>query len=264
MSNASFRSSSRFPIASSTLDRASRAASSAGNPRDGGGKLIREEDSEYSVTPTAEGTKKELAAFSGKYQAKKGGTVSYSQSGQEAPDRRIDIDADIIKELREELVNDEKARDGIAAELFPLTTREQGRYQFQLKGEERWRALPVYRISFQPKRRGKNYEIDSKAGRWSGEALVSREEGQPMLVTTRLANKVPTVVRTFFGTDLEGLGFSVRYDKFEGGVWFPVSFGAEFRIRVLFFYKRLISVSMQSGGFRRADVTSTVRYEDVP
>lgn len=231
--------------------------------RDSGGKLVREEESEYAVTPTPEGTKKELAAFSGKYKAKKGGMVSYDKSGYEPPDRRIHVDGDVVKELREELVEDEKARDGISPELFPLTTREQEKYQFQIKGEETWRGSPVYRITFAPKRREKGFEIDTTTGPWAGEVFVSRDS-QPVLVTTRLARKVPMAVRPFLGTNLKGLGFSIRYEKFDEGVWFPVSFGTEFRARVLFFYKRLISVSMQSSGFRRADVTSTIRYEGVP
>ncbi len=231
--------------------------------RDNSGKLVREEDSEYSVTPTAEGTKKELAAFSGRYKAKKGGMVNYTTSGQEAADRRVDIDAELVKDLRQDLVNDQKAKDGIASELFPLATREQERYEFRLVGEEKWRGLPVYRISFQPKRAGKNRDTDTRAGPWTGEALVTRDDSQPVMVTTRLANNVPVVIRALLGSDLQGLGFSVRYDKFDG-VWFPVSFGAEFRVRALFFYKRLISVSMQGSGFRRADVASTIRYEDPP
>lgn len=230
--------------------------------RDSRGTLVREEISDYSVTPTAEGIKKQLERFSGAYKAKKGGMVSYTKSGAEAADRRVDIDAEIVSELREELVDDAHARDGLAPELFPLTTKQQARHQFRLEGEDTWRGLPVYRISFKPKA-GKNRDFGTESGPWAGEVLVTRDDAQPVLITTRLAKKVPAAIRTLLGTNLEGLGFSIRYEKFDGGAWFPVSFGTEFRVRALFFYKRVIGVSLQNSGFRKTDVSSTVRYEDV-
>ena len=236
--------------------------------RDRGGKLVREEESQYDVTPTPGGTKKELASFAGRYRAKKkpktgDGMIPYDKSGFEAPDRHANIDAELSKELRDDMVNDGKARDGIAAELFPLTTRQQARHVFRLAGEETFRGLPVYRVAFEPVRRKGEFEIDTNEGPWTGEVLVTRDDFQPVLVTTRLANKVPAVVRTMLGTDLRGLGFSVRYEKFDDGVWFPVSFGSEFHVRVLFFYSRNISVSLENSAFQRADVSSTVRYAEV-
>ena len=67
-------------------------------------------------------------------------------------------------------------------------------------------------------------------------------------------------MKTLLGTDVKGLGFSVAYQKFADGVWFPVSYGGEFELRVLFFYKRTISVSMTNTDFRRVDVNSQVSY----
>ncbi len=238
--------------------------------RDNGGKLVREEESRYDVTPTAAGTQKQLAAFSGRYRPKKksktgDGMLPYGKSGAEAPDRRVDIDAGIIKELRDDLVNDNKARDGLADELFPLTTKEQERYIFELAGEETFNGQPVYRVTFTPRRRqgSTDFDIDTNKGPWKGEVLVTRDEMQPVLVTTKLAYKVPMAIRTMLGTDLHGVGFTVRYQKFDEGVWFPVSFGTEFHVRALFFYKRNISISLQNRDFRRADVSSTVRYAEV-
>jgi len=230
--------------------------------RDGGGKLVREEASEYSVAPTPEGTRKELGAFAGKFKSKKGGMVAYDKSGLEAPDRRVDIDAGIVRELREELLDDASSRDGLGRSLFPLTTAQQSRYEFRYRGEEMFRGLPVHRISFRPKSKPKGDGLGTH-GPWEGEVLVSRDDAQPVSVVTRLAKKVPAAVRTLLGTNLQGVGFSVVYQKFDDGVWFPVSFGTEFRVRVLFLYKRAISVSMVNGGFRRADVQSSVTFEDV-
>jgi hypothetical protein len=52
----------------------------------------------------------------------------------------------------------------------------------------------------------------------------------------------------------------VAYQKFGDGVWFPVSYGGEFEVRAVFFYKRTISVSMTNRDFRRTDVTTKVAY----
>ena len=103
--------------------------------RDNRGKLVREEDTELTVTPTPDGAKKEMTTFSGKYKAKRGGRmVAYTVPGMEAPDRHVDIDGDLVKELREDLVQEQKSKDGIATGLFPLTTQEQQRYDFRLAG----------------------------------------------------------------------------------------------------------------------------------
>jgi len=58
------------------------------------------------------------------------------------------------------------------------------------------------------------------------------------------------------------LGFAVSYQKFDDGVWFPVSYGGEFELKAVFFYKRAISIAMTNSDFRRADVTSDITYSD--
>jgi hypothetical protein len=71
-----------------------------------------------------------------------------------------------------------------------------------------------------------------------------------------MSRKIPLAVRTLLGTNLPGLGFSVTYDREPDGVWFPVSFGTEFRMRVLFFIARDISMSLANTHFEKthADV----------
>jgi hypothetical protein len=64
------------------------------------------------------------------------------------------------------------------------------------------------------------------------------------------------------GTNLHGAGFSVRYQKFDDGVWFPVSYGTEFRVRALFFYNRSIVVSLENAGFQRARVSSRIEFAE--
>ena len=95
---------------------------------------------------------------------------------------------------------------------------------------------------------------------WKGEALIDAEEYQPVLITTSLAFKIPAPVRILLGTNIRGLGFSVAYQKFADRVWFPVSYGGEFEVRAVFFYKRTISVSLANSDFRRTDVTTNVAY----
>jgi hypothetical protein len=127
-------------------------------------------------------------------------------------------------------------------------------------GGEMYRGRSVYRVAFQPKAHA-NLDCDEA---WKGEALIDAEENQPVLVTTEMAQKVPTAVKVLLGTDIKGLGFSVTYRKFADGVWFPVSYGGEFEVRGVFFYKRKISVAMQNSDFRKTDVTSTLVYAADP
>jgi len=74
-----------------------------------------------------------------------------------------------------------------------------------------------------------------------------------------LAHGVPLPVKTLLGTDVRGLGFSVAYQKFADGVWFPMSYGGEFELHVLFAYKRTIWISLVNSNFEHVDVRSQVR-----
>src|ERR1700722_13664630 len=190
--------------------------------RDGHGRLVREELSEYQVTPHEEGTDKELVKFSGRYQ-KGGAFISYIESERGQTDGvREEVDSDLAHDLRDDLANDKASKDGVARDLFPLTASEQRKYRFTLKGEEKYRGIEVYRIAFEP----------NDESVWSGEALISKRDCQPVLVTTKMAKKIPLFVRTALGTNLQGLGFAVEYKKFADNVWFPVSYGSEFRLRI--------------------------------
>jgi hypothetical protein len=216
-------------------------------------KLAREERREYDVTPDVRGVKKELTKFEGHY-GYKGNTVPYDRP--EYHYKGLDIDADLINSMSEDMTNDKNSRDGIDHDLFPLTYHQQLKYDFKLIGSETYRGRQVYRVSFAPKK-GKGIEDAD----WKGEALIDQAEYQPVFVSTRLAFQMPLLVKTLLGTDIKGLGFSVAYQKFEDGVWFPVSYGGEFEVRAVFFYKRTISVSMVNSDFKRSLVNSTVTYQ---
>jgi hypothetical protein len=223
----------------------------------GNGRLAREELRELQVTPTPEQTEKTLLRFLGKYE-KDGKLLEYSEP--RFRHKELDLDGEIISELAEEFTNDKKSRDGIARDFFPLTSREQSKYRFNLKGEEVHRDRPVYRIAFEP--RGKGWE-EMESAPWSGELLVDRTEYQPVLVTTRLAKDIPLAVRVLLGTDVQRLGFKVAYEKFGEGIWFPVSYGGEFKLKAVFFYKRKIAIALNNGNFQRTAVSTRLVFNDL-
>ena len=222
----------------------------------GSGKTAREEEREYSVTPTPKGTEKVLTRFEGRYE-KDGRLVDYHEPGFNYKD--VDIDGDLIDSLAKDLTDDKQSRDGIAKDLFPLTTDQQKRYAFKLIGREDYRGKSVYRITFKPIHAALT---DDDGTPWEGVILVDAGDCQPVMVTTRLAKGLPVAVRTLLGTDLRGLGFKVTYDKFDEGLWFPVSYGSEFEVKALFFYKRKIAVSLRNIGFQRAQVAAKVTFDE--
>jgi len=211
------------------------------------GRLARQESADYLITPTPSGIDKKLQKLDGRY-CEKGQTIDFH--GEPAP-KRDSLDGDLIQDFRDDLLNG-KSKDGLANDLFPFTAKEQKQYQFELAGEQVVDGRKAYRIRFRP--------VDKHELTWAGEALIDAEEFQPVNVYTRLSRRIPMAVRTLLGTDLPGVGFSVRYQRFEKDVWFPVSFGTEFRLHVLFFLNRDITVSSQSSGFRRASVESTIQF----
>ncbi|MDR3700496.1 MAG: hypothetical protein P4L56_12710 [Candidatus Sulfopaludibacter sp.] len=218
------------------------------------GKIAREERREYLVTPGRKKVKKHLVKFTGQYESK-GRYTPYDKP--EYHYKGLDVDADLINSLSEDLTNDQKSKDGISCDLFPLTGSEQSKYKFRLVGEEKYRGHGVYRVAFEPD--GKHHEEDGGTI-WKGEALIDRAEYQPVLITTKLAYNIPLAVKILLGTNIKGLGFTLSYEKFEEGLWFPVSYGGEFDVRGLFFYKRAMSVALTNSDFHKLDVNSTVAY----
>lgn len=223
----------------------------------GNGKPAREERREYTVTPLESGFQKELTSFHGKYMAG-GKEVSYDKPGYQY--KGTDVDGQVLDEMANDFASDKDSRDGLARNMFPLTTAEQRPYHFWLKDTETYRGRKMYRIAFEPRERSSEFDGDS--GPWKGEALVDAEEYQPVMIETNLASKFPFLVKTLLGTNIQGLGFSVTYQKFAPGVWFPVTYGGEFRVKVLFFYTRNISVNLENTGFQRTNVESTIEFQN--
>lgn len=62
------------------------------------------------------------------------------------------------------------------------------------------------------------------------------------------------------GTNVRQLGFAVGYARFDDGVYFPVSYGGEFDVRAVFFYKRTFTISLGNTDFRQANADSKITY----
>jgi hypothetical protein len=209
------------------------------------GKLAREETADYLVTPTPNGTKKELKHIDGRYWHK----GKYLEFHGEPVPESGSLDGSLVHDFCVDFSKD-NSKDDLGRNLFPLTSEEQKDYHFELAGEETVQGRKVYRVLFRPR--------DRNELTWAGEALIDAEEFEPLRVYTKLSRKIPLFVRTLLGTDLPGLGFNVEYRRFDQGVWFPVSFGTEFRLRAVFFINRDITVSLENSAFERAKVQSKI------
>jgi hypothetical protein len=235
---------------------------------DSKGKVRHEETTEYTAAPSANGTKKELTSREGRF-LQKGKYITYQHRDSKcqeniftcpAENPNDNIDMALVRDLGDQLTNDAKTKDGLANGMFPLTSEEIKKYTFQLKGEETRQNMRAYRIAFQPKPAvGPNSDEDP----WAGEALISADEFQPIEVVTKLAQKIPMAVKILLGTNIHGLGFTVRYQKVDGGAWFPVSYGTEFSVRVLFGWARTLTIALDNSAFQKADVSSNVSFAEL-
>lgn len=165
------------------------------------------------------------------------------------------IDRDLVENIRWNLLHD-KSKDGIDQHLFPLTSKDQAGYTFRMIGREHLNDRDVYHITFRPKKK-------DDFG-WSGDAYIDTQVFQPVLVTTGMARKIPFAVRTLLGTDVPGLGFTIRYAPQPDGVWFPVDFSTEFKIHVLYFFHRQVILDAQNRDFEKTHVTSRIVGDAMP
>ncbi len=160
-----------------------------------------------------------------------------------------DLDRELVESLRRGLLND-KSKDGVDSDLFPLTSKEQKDYAFQFLGRERMNGHDAFHIVFRPK--------DKSDLSWKGDAYIDTTTFEPVLVTTGLSRKIPFAVRMLLGTNLPGLGFTIVYAPQADGVWFPSTFSTEFKIRVLFFFHREILLDAQNREFEKTHIDSKI------
>jgi hypothetical protein len=237
------------------------------------GKTIRcEEITDIRVTPTPTGSHRQVLKLDGRLLVK-GKYISYTQMPDDKPASKSakksdpsaksdsdsedlsvtlgddSMDRDLVENMRDNLTN-RKSRDGIGAGLFPLISKTQADYLFHLAGQEHLNGHDVFHITFEPK--------DKSDYLWKGDAYIDTTAYQPVLVRTTMSRKIPFAVRTLLGTSLPGLGFTVIYAEQPGGIWFPVSFGTEFKMHILFFLNREITVSAENRDFEKTHVSATI------
>jgi hypothetical protein len=228
------------------------------------GKIARKENREYQVFPTETGSEKKLVLMQGQLRRGKQST-NYTKAGFK--DKDLDIDGDLIRDLINDLVDDKKSRDGIPPSLFPLCTKHLPGYRFTSNGEVDYQGRRTFRILFEPmlKRHcitiGADDDCDGLS--WKGEAWIDTEELQPVRIQTQQAFQVPWGVKLFLGTNIRQSGFAITYQRVAEKVWFPVSYGTEFRLNVLWGYKRTVTLSLESSDFRKASAASKIEYGGV-
>ena len=229
-----------------------------------GNTVMCEEVTDYRVTPSATGSHRELLKLDGrvlskhKYEAyttlngvKGDGKASVENDHDSSSIGLGDeyTDRDLVENMRSHLTDD-KSKDGINSQLFPLTSKGQADTLFHLLGRERINGRDVFHIDFRPK--------DRKDFGWKGDAYIDVDAYQPVVVRTDMARKIPLAVRALLGTNVPGLGFSVVYAPQPDGVWLPVSFGTEFKIHFLFFFSRQIILDAQNRDFEKTHVSSKI------
>lgn len=244
------------------------------------GQVVCREAREYTVTPEAITTKKNMTSFSGECREGKE-LVHYSPPSPVKPGLKENaaVEADDGREsiagLVDDLANDPKSRDGIAHQLFPLSAEDLNYYTFSLKGETTVNGRRAFDILFAPGEHkgfcvdidGEKLEGDANSAPehicrpWKGEAWIDAEDYQPVRIDTQLAKGIPWGVRVFMGINIKQLGFSLNYQRVADGIWFPATYGTEFRITVFWGYKRTITLSMENTDFRKTDAQSTVEFD---
>jgi hypothetical protein len=226
-----------------------------------GKTIMCEEVTDSRVVPLSSGSNQELLKLDGRVLQKRN-YVRYTSSlakhtgktQKDGDDDSISIDSEdtdreLVENMRSNLTND-KSKDGIGVHLFPLTSKSQSDYLFHLIGREHINGRDVFHIDFHPK--------DKDDFGWKGDVYIDTTAYQPVVVRTTMARKIPFAVRTLLGTNLPGLGFTVVYAPQPDGVWFPVSFGTEFKLHVLFFFSREILVDAQNSKFEKTHVNSKI------
>lgn len=84
-------------------------------------KVARQERRAYLVTPIGEATEKKLTQISGHYRRGKD-LLPYTE--QSFHYKGLDIDADLIDSLTDDLINDKDSRDGISTDSFPFLPQD--------------------------------------------------------------------------------------------------------------------------------------------
>jgi hypothetical protein len=250
------------------------------------GSTIRcDEITDTRITPTPTGSHQQLLTLDGRL-LHKGSYIHYdhlpspkpaSKEDPESNDPSVSVqlvdnddstDRDLVENMRTNLLGDgvpgqlagrgeDKPghdRDGINNSLFPLTSKQQADYAFTLLGREPRNGRDTFHIEFRPK--------DKSDYSWKGDAWIDALTFEPVVIRTALSRHLPLAIRILLGTNVPGLGFTVIYAPQPAGkpdaVWFPVSFGSEFKIHVFFLFTRQVVIAADNRDFEKTHVTSTI------
>jgi hypothetical protein len=255
------------------------------------GQVVCKESREYTVIPQERTTDKTLVSFAGEcregkrmvpYTAPEVKKPGLKDTGLKEKGSPEDGDRESIAGVINGLANARNSRDGIPRELFPLLAEDLPYYNFTLKAETLVQGRRAYDILFEPVDRkdvcihvgedNTNFSLhvdlhtDNAAPEgtlcrpWKGEAWIDAEDYQPIRIDTQLAKGVPWGVRVFLGIDIRQLGFSIAYKRVAESVWFPATYGTEFRVVVFWGYRRTITMSMENTDFRKTDAKSTIQF----
>jgi hypothetical protein len=231
-----------------------------------GNTILCEETADFRVTPTPDGSHQDLLNLNGRLR-QKGADITYTHLLPPGPNHNEDdvhlniddsssLDRGLVEEMRSNLTihKSKDAKDGIDPNLFPLTSKSQAGYQFHLLGRSRMNDRDCFHIAFSPK--------DKDDFGWKGDAYIDATAFQPVVLRTTLSRKIPFAVRAFLGTNVPGLGFTIVYAPQPAGqpngLWFPTSFGTEFKLHVLFFFNREIIFNAENRDFEKTRVTSRI------
>lgn len=210
-------------------------------------KLAREENRQYTVAPTEKGAMRKLVSVKGTI--RKGSTsINYFEAGFRQ--KETDIDGALVDSFAREVMWRHSAIPNM--QWFPFERKDLDQYSFQFEGEERYKDYDVYKISFR---------MGVPGDQWEGEALIERDEYQPVLVTTAWTGHIPALARITLGTNIRHVGARIAFQRFDKDTWFPISSGGEMKVRVLFLYSRTIAFSSTNSGFRKTDVQSSVEFD---
>lgn len=234
------------------------------------GKTVRcEETTDTRFTPTGSGSQQQLLKIDGRL-LRNHTYVTYTalpspkDDAAATKDTKADtkhetlrnsidddqaMDRDLVENMRHNLTAGE-SKDGISPNLFPLTSKEQAAYTFHLLGQAPMNGRDCFHITFSPK--------DPDDYNWKGDAFIDTTAFQPVLIRTSMSRKLPLAVRLLLGTNVPGLGFTIVYAPQPDGVWFPTTFGTEFKIHVLFFLNRQITFTADNRDFEKTHVNSQI------
>ncbi len=231
------------------------------------GKTTRcEELTDFRIIPTDKGSDQKLLTLDGRL-LYKGKVLHYTQLDAHASNVKDDdslhigvigkdddpMDLDLVENMRHNLTAD-NSKDGIGTGLFPLTSKLQADYIYTLAGRGPIDGRDCYHIAFVPR--------DKDDYGWRGDAWIDTKAFQPVLVHTTMARNIPFAVRTLLGTSVPGLGFTVTYAPQPAdttdALWFPITFGTEFKLHVLFFFNRTIVLDVRNRDFEQTHVHSTI------